>query len=273
MAARSNDSRELQESLEGMLELVEQYASRAPTDRQLLTVLPEAYTRHGDRLHNPLELHPGMNSRAAHPTDNSDRPWFADEVGRAVLRATELALQSQTLPDRDTSRLLNTLTNTAQLFHRQAKCCPTLERSTVITLHYLTEIGLGARHCPPDRLDWYLEPCVRLACLHNEYSKDRCASQLSTVSAAGVLLIAEALVAAKERTSNTATTEVVAMISRAVSPSPVLHPAGCHQAVADARSGRLEPRERAATYQCDEQRLEALAEALSCPPGPNPNHA
>ena len=89
--------------------------------------MPEAYTRHRDPLHNPLQLHPGTNPRAAHRTDDSGRPCFADEVGRAVLRATKLALHSQTLLDRDTSRLLNTLTNPAQLFHRQAKRRPILD--------------------------------------------------------------------------------------------------------------------------------------------------
>ena len=62
-----------------------------PTDKSLLTVLPEAYTRHRDPLHNPLQLHPGVNPRlialvgSRHIDEDTEHPAFpAGQTGQAA---------------------------------------------------------------------------------------------------------------------------------------------------------------------------------------------
>jgi hypothetical protein len=79
-----------------------------------------------------------------------------------------------------------------------------------VMIRYLVEVDLGVRHSSTDKVDWYLEPGVRLALLHlkfasllselEENSEERTrAKELATGAAAGVLLVAASLVTARRR--------------------------------------------------------------------------
>jgi hypothetical protein len=308
VAARTNDSRELQEALEAFLELVSCHAKLVNDHGRKMRTVPETYWDHAtanQRLLNPLSrgafeattaadevwgpwAPPKLVERLADASDpkapTSDRKkgpgaqtkpkaasagaasaqgdlrtklfalpstWFANEVGRAVVRATELGLEARSLVDRDTLRLLNTLENAALLFAeanpraRSAAEEPArgmeepgavgkasggvataksddeepdywpLEWGAGIMIRYLTETGLGVRHAPPDRADWYLEPCIHLADLSRHFTEKKAGPapsvrRLSNGAATGCLLIADALFAIVEQSDTQANPEQTA---------------------------------------------------------------
>ena len=324
VAARANDSRELQESLEGILELAQRYISGVLVYAGRLTAVPSIYWSHADdrddeRHLNPLypphgmfrpsTTHGRVPSRATEKWLPWEPPalvrrtsaegkvkdqvralpctWFANEVGRAVVRAVELALQSNTLLDRDTARLLNTLTNVAETSYRLAvdkKNAPdgvpeqwAFEWSAGIMIRYLVEVGLGVRHCPPDRIDWYFEPCARLICLQREFRVGSRRSEqggvLTVGAGAGAVLVAESLVSARVKASaaspaasvdpiRPALREVVADLKRAAGDLLLADRDG-GQELALIDEGRLEPRERVAIYRADSEVCATLVRSLA----------
>ena len=226
VAARSNDSRELQQSLEGILKVVKLYASEVLIHPATLSAVPSQYWQNAeDAKLNPLTPPYGDPSKWDEPwalpplvrrtgQEGTSKPatrradlralpavWFANEVGRAVVRATELAMQSRTLLDRDTFRLLNTLSHASELFceaggatgaARERWIASSCDWNAAIMLRFLTEIGLGVRYCAKEDVDWHFEPCVRLALLHNTFKEEP--GCRADVAAAGVLLVLEGLV-------------------------------------------------------------------------------
>lgn len=347
VAARSNDSRELQQSLEGLLWVVKAYTTKVlALNATRLSAVPSQYWDHADAADaklNPLTppvekaLNSVHDSRKTSAPGSSRRPWelsplvrrpeeksppvdvrvlpstwFANEVGRAVVRATELALESQTLLDRDTFRLLNTLSHAAELSYqaRPRKRDPSNEMAALacewnaaIMLRYLTEIGLAVRHCPEDSVDWHFEPCIRLAFLHTKFKGKKKSQELADVAAAGALLVLEGLVVRhRDRPSvkpNVSECEVRTVLGaklrerskalrargQASRPSPTPRTTG--EAMADTLTGlrlaapdfklspdqgqraaalasqkRLEPSERAQTYQHDDGLLQLLIDGL-----------
>jgi hypothetical protein len=201
-------------ALETILSLVRDHADLVAAHGRCLRTVPTIYWAHADpehRLLNPLNDNPlklrGESDRAEAEAEwrpwtppklvTREEPtsgffyalpstWFANEVGRAVVRATELGIEARSLVDRDTFRLLNTLHYSAQLFVKafgrvkerdsQDREIPAylpleweipdylpLEWGAGIMVRSLMELGRGVRHAPFDRADWYLEPCIRLA--------------------------------------------------------------------------------------------------------------
>lgn len=230
VAARTNDSRELQEALETLLQLVKDYAELVAARGRFLSTVPSIYWTHADpqeRWLNPASSDlnsqdtkldpvwrpwapPRLVARSDPALDpqtklqglterrsrEDSRPseldlqekffalsstWFANEVGRAVVRATELGLEARSLVARDTLRLLNTLEHAAWIFaaaarpkrsNREDADYLPLEWSAGVMLRYLTEVGVGARQAAPDCAQWYLEPCIRLANLSIWFKSD-----------------------------------------------------------------------------------------------------
>jgi hypothetical protein len=319
VAARSNDSRELQESLEGILELVHMYVTGVLGSAGQLSAIPRIYWRHADEkahevylnpLHRPGELRLPITREAASPQDDEWRPWeppalvrrlpdhglpeevrllpctwLANEVGRAVVRAAELALESQTLLDRDTARLLNTLTNAAEMAHARAleerggkgseQCA--YEWFAGIMIRHLVEVGLGVRHCPADRIDWYVEPCARLVALQREFTSQNDDSQtnrLTVGAAAGALLVAESLVTAKVKATALTSAaedrrvrwaaeqaEVVRMLRQAA-VGLELTASESDEVLRLIKRGQLEPQERVEIYDRDDGHCRELLEEL-----------
>ena len=147
--------------------------------------------------------------------------WVANEIGRSLVRATELGATSTALLERDRGRLLNTFAKAARRFAESKDTA-----SLGVMAAYLVELGLGARRCPPDQILWHLEPLVVLADLHRHFTdrldtllepegkttthrrpteraKDEARSlHVVTVGlGAGVLKVAEAITAARIRAS------------------------------------------------------------------------
>lgn len=349
VAARANDSRELQEALEGILELAQQYMSGVLVYAGRLTAVPGIYWSHADdrddeRHLNPLYPPHGMfrpsttNGRLPSLATEKWLPWeppalvrrtppevkvkdqvralpctwFANEIGRAVVRAVELALQSNTLLDRDTARLLNTLTNVAETSCRLAidkKDAPNgvpeqwaFEWTAGIMIRHLVEVGLGVRHCLPDRIDWYFEPCARLICLQREFRVGSRNSEQGRVLAvgagAGAVLVAESLVSARAKASAaspaaSSSANGPGLIARAVGLVKGARPRmgsadpkglALREVVADLKraaggllladrdgaeeltlinEGRLEPRERVAIYRADSDLCATLIRSLA----------
>jgi hypothetical protein len=130
--------------------------------------------------------------------------------------------------DRDTFRLLNTLYYSAQLFvnacervkekdkEEEIRVYLPLEWGAGIMVRCLMEIGLGVRHASPDRADWYLEPCIRLANLSKRLPDwypeattipATSLTRLQQGTAACCLLVAEAIVDVLERPDGPSSTE------------------------------------------------------------------
>jgi hypothetical protein len=235
-SARTGDSRELQEALEGTLKLVKEYV-KILREGPELCLLPTNYWHNAEtQSTNPLHSAGAVNSDVEPPAEwrywlplpltpspnRDDAPgierwnmahsglpgtWLANEVGRSVVRAVEFGNSSQMLLDRDLFRLLNTLPDAASLFYDLAKDMSSrpssrraAERSAGVMVSYLVEIGLGARRCPAEDIAWYYGPLVRLAQLHQVFDETPANSEQQTLSigsAAGVLKVGEAIVAAR----------------------------------------------------------------------------
>ena len=62
-------------------------------------------------------------------------------------------------------------------------------------IRYLVEVGLGVRQAPMDKIDWYLEPCARLAFLYGRWTKS---SELRRGTAEGLLVVVESILIARQ---------------------------------------------------------------------------
>jgi hypothetical protein len=147
--------------------------------------------------------------------------WVANEVARAMVRAVEFATTSKTLLDRDRGRLVRSLEKATRLLAKDPA-------NAGIMIAYLIELGVGARRCPAEELDWHFDPLAALARLHRRIAQDELPIQLESTqsarsrdlvdseprrpdeilperssllvgSAAGVLIVAEAITAARIR--------------------------------------------------------------------------
>jgi hypothetical protein len=225
-SATAGDSRELQVSLEGMLNLVQDYAYVPIEARKKV---PDEYNRSalawktsplreeakGERPykrdwepwvfwvppacpHEPdaeatlkWKQSKGFEKPPDEPAKDEDsrdlraalaRIWVANEVGRSLVRAVEFATTTKTLLDRDRARLLLTLAKASRRFADRHD-----HGSAGVMIAYLVELGLGARSCSPDELDWHFEPLARLVGLHKHFRKEAKlkADQLETDQAAG----------------------------------------------------------------------------------------
>ncbi len=235
-SATAGDSRELQVALEETLNLVDAYA-KFPVDRRC--GVPDDYNRSSlDWQTSPLrqEASSGRdyaavhepwvlwvpppcphdpdskdvkesmeyNGRADEPKNKEDakavrlalaRIWVANEVGRSMVRAVEFATTTKTLLDRDRARLLLSLEKAARRFLAQQDF-----RSAGVLVAYLVELGLGARRCPADEVDWHFEPLARLVVLNREFwdrQLVRDAQDFSMGTAAAVIKVAEAIAEAR----------------------------------------------------------------------------
>ncbi|WP_404387144.1 hypothetical protein [Humibacillus xanthopallidus] len=121
--------------------------------------------------------------------------WAANEVGRSLVRAVEFATTSKSLLDRDRSRLLLTMEKSARLLAESGQ-----RRSAGVMVAYLIELGLGARRCPPEEINWHLDPLVSLARLHVDFDTGKTINlDLAVGTAAGVLKVADAITSARAR--------------------------------------------------------------------------
>jgi hypothetical protein len=206
VAAQTNDSRELLESLRGILQLIDSYASKVLAKGTVDTV-PSTYRP--DDLLNPSrkerrsgggqdgEIDPDYVPWAPPPLFNPEQTsmswslpstWLANEIGRAVVRAIELGIGANSLLDRDMRRLLNTLVIAASRFDEEALkledptadaradadlglSAEVLTWNAGVMIRYLVEVGLGVRHSPTDMVDWYREPAVQLALLQRKFGE------------------------------------------------------------------------------------------------------
>ena len=112
-----------------------------------------------------------------------------------MVRAVEFATTTKTLLDRDRARLLLSLEKAARRFLAQQDF-----RSAGVLVAYLVELGLGARRCPADEVDWHFEPLARLVVLNREFSNEqlvRDAQDFSMGTAAAVIKVAEAIAEAR----------------------------------------------------------------------------
>jgi hypothetical protein len=232
-AATAGDSRELQLALEGHLELIKDYAEvdwerdTKPNPRELVPRDYEHNARCADV--NPLYRETPLTRDVTDleewaswfpPLYQDSKPvnaskseigqgavpltWVANEVGRSLVRALEFATTSKTLLDRDRARLILSLEKASRRFAERDDWL-----SSGVLVAYLIELGLGARRCPAEELDWHFEPLAALAELHTSFcgllGREKSDSvvesfrPLALGTCAGVLKVAEAIAAARLR--------------------------------------------------------------------------
>ena len=151
---------------------------------------------------------------------------------------------------------------------------------------YLVEIGLGARRCPPDRIEWYYEPCVRLVRLHHRFRHTEAegggsaakeavsdsSRRLSVGAAAGAIRVCEAILAAQERIGPAQTRYF--RLERMTRVLGGMHEAGdavldldqnCRddaQRLARAEAGPLASNDHREIHPADPDRLRSILDAL-----------
>ena len=338
VAARSNDSRELQEGLEGILKVVAIYAPILQECGSSLSAVPSVYRSYGDdRRLNPLIPLPDVGRSDRLQADSTSIPqlpqvddwlrwappkivtppptksddsarwnrtikdlsgtWFANEIGRAVVRAVELGVQTNALLDRDTFRLLNTLVNATFLFCNispdETSACDwsgrnmheAAEWSAGVQLRYLMEIGLGARDADESRVEWHMEPLIRLARLHRTFfelertTASERARRLRIGAGAGVVLLVATIrlrqTGLKEASADTLTTsdsEPRQRLRRSI--GALLHRCRCERSRDDKAiatqpvASEPSPNRRPTLSMLDEDPLKALKMEIMSPVGP-----
>ena len=219
-AATSGDSRELQVALEGTLNLIRSYKREVQiADRQHV---PWDYRHNADAAEvSALRPYPARVRECPSKFSKweywvpphypgipaKDRCkhagiWVANEVGRSLVRAVEFAATTKAILDRDRARLLLTFEKAAGIFAAPKEDEADAASAGVI-IAYLIELGLDARRCAPEELEWHFEPLATLAILHTRLSSetpvDPVYNPLGVGTAAGVLMVAEASAAARCR--------------------------------------------------------------------------
>ena len=96
--------------------------------------------------------------------------WFANEVGRSLVRSVEYGLQTQNLLDRDLLRLMNTMAICSRKFSAMRGTDPLVQKScTWVFVRCFVEIGCQARTFTELPEDWFYSPAIHLLHLHDDH--------------------------------------------------------------------------------------------------------
>jgi hypothetical protein len=127
-------------------------------------------------------------------------------------------------------------------------------------IRHLTEIGLGVRSCPADRVEWYFEPCLRLASLHDAFRRR---PEPALGAAAEVLAVGESLVSVQARSYGRRKALIdLAQKLKAARVTLRLDEKDRRTAVGLVLGKRFEAHERTPTYLCDGRTVKSLATRL-----------
>jgi hypothetical protein len=228
VAANSGDSRELHEALSCIIDLVTDfstppfgvkraggrstYGAAEPTSFQLhLNPRGALWTVTDDSCDGGVNKdHDCSTTRKQYlawaNSESSIDSWFANEVGRALVRAAEYGLRTGSLLDRDLLRILNTMVLCLEQFVDLRHGSRTSDRqeepdrpddatevrtlAAGVMIRYLTEIGMAVRWCPAEQLEWFHAPAIHLARLSSRLKRSR---ELSLGCVAGLVLVVDSI--------------------------------------------------------------------------------
>jgi hypothetical protein len=184
------ESRDLQYAIRGTEKLVDVYIDTLNSPSRLAFV----------SVTNPTSTAPAVPGGRSLGRDPAAARWFADELGRALVRAVESGVSGGTLP-RDLSRLLDLFGDCIMKFADVRGSSGRPEAR--ILLERLVEVGLLARQETEERKQWFVLPALRLAELYAKISgiaevlarrEPTSAGQgLPAVALAGWLMVTEAI--------------------------------------------------------------------------------
>ena len=224
VAANTGDSRELHEALECMIELVIQYSrprfgvKRSKVGRTYPVVRPSLFGADPINPRGVLWSVPndecGGTARQAHNcvvqrstyrawADQSlPDTWFANEVGRALVRAAEYGLRTGSLLDRDLLRMLNTLVLCIEEIaepppHAAPDFDEEMEARSLaagVLVRYLVEIGMTVRWSSPEQVEWFYAPAIHLGRLSGTLNN----RELKFGCLAGLLLVVDCLLSRED---------------------------------------------------------------------------
>jgi hypothetical protein len=146
---RIGESRDLGCAIEGTEELVDVYIETLGTSSRLA------------RVHE---------TRPRATADGGSARWFADELGRALVRAAESGVSGDTQP-RDLFRILDLFGSCIMKFAVLGNSSGECEAR--ILLKRLVEVGLLARQASEESKRWFVTPALRLADLYSQVKKIR----------------------------------------------------------------------------------------------------
>ncbi len=164
---RIGESRDLQYAIIGTRALVAEYIKtldRPPDGNDKLHHVGRSTPRVADRDSMDPML---RDAERRGDTDGRTTPWFADELGRALVRAVESGISGNTLR-RDLHRLLALFEACIEDFATVPNSAGMAEARALLTK--LVEVGLGAHQVPNDARAWFVAPAVRLATLYRFFA-------------------------------------------------------------------------------------------------------